>query len=573
MKKTDQRPRVRGAGLLLLLLLLAASQAFGQAEPPATCRLADNSNGDAAATQPDSLACGQNATADGIAATAVGATATASGDAATAIGANSLAITNGTAVGSNARAAGDGASAFGTDSNAGNTNAVAIGFNAEATGENSIAVGANSRAIGTNTVAIGNGAVATVEGTIAIGANTNATGSDSVIIGWNSTSNSSNTTIVGARSTATGQATILGNDVSATNVNAIGIGRGATIDGSTSIAIGNAARISFAAEQSVALGHFSAVADANGTAIGNQARVDGTNGTAVGQGSRVLSGVDAAAAFGVGSIADRSNAVSFGNASLQRQLIYVAAGTADTDGVNVAQLKDLMQAFGAGANYNGGIFGAPTFVFASGDSFRNVNDALLYLDGRITRISLTPGPQGPAGPTGPTGPTGPQGPAGTGGTADCDVAVCYDDSTRRTATLNNGGAPTRLQNVDAGVRDTDAVNLGQMRAADLEVLNQANSYTDNRVSNILTVIDDRFEDIDAQLNRGTAINTAMTMMASSAAGVRDQNRIAVGVGASGSEKAIAAGYQRAFDNGSVATFGVSYSGGETTAGFGFGFGF
>lgn len=441
-----------------------------------------------------------------------------------------------------------------------NGSAVATGPNAFACGPNAVA-GIGSMAWGPNSFAGDNGA-------LAIGPNTNAGGSGTVVIGPNSGSNSSNTTIVGAGSSGLGQTTLVGNDITSTGTSTVGIGRGLDIGGNNGVAVGNAVRLS--ADNAAGFGHLVRVSAIYGSGFGTQANVEGLNGSAFGATAQVLFGANSAGAFGFGSIADRSNAVSFGNAGLQRQLIYIAAGTADTDAVNVAQVKDIMAAFGAGANFNGGIFGAPNFLFASGDSFDNVYDALLYLDGRITRISLTPGPQGPQGPTGPTGP---QGPAGTGGTADCDVAVCYDDATRRTATLNEGGDPTRLQNVDAGVRDTDAVNLGQMRAADLDVLNQANTYTDNRISNIMTVIDDQFEDINTRLDRAGAMNTAMTMMASSAAGVRDQNRVAVGVGASGGEKAIAAGYQRAFDNGAVATFGVSYADGETSAGFGFGFGF
>lgn len=46
-------------------------------------------------------------------------------------------------------------------------------------------------------------------------------------------------------------------------------------------------------------------------------------------------------ALGVGSVADRANAVSVGSTGANRQIINVAAGTADTDAVNVSQLKDV----------------------------------------------------------------------------------------------------------------------------------------------------------------------------------------------------------------------------------------
>lgn len=298
------------------------------------------------------------------------------------------------------------------------------------------------------------------------------------------------------------------------------------------------------------------------TAVGSGSNVDGVQGTAVGAFSRVNTGIVSAGAFGFGSIADRDNAISFGNAAQLRQLIYVAAGTQDTDAVNLGQVRALMQAFGGGGTIIGGVYSPVNYSFASGGTFNNVGDALLYLDGRITRISLTPGPQGPQGPQGPAG-----------GGADCTTAVCYDDASRSTATLNNGGSATRLQNVAAGVRSSDAVNLGQMQAGDLETLNQANSYTDARVSNILTVLDDRFEGVERRMSRMGAMNSAMSMMTASAAGVQSPNKVAVGVGYDGGEAAIAAGYQRLFGNGAVMTIGASYSGGDTQAGMGFGFGF
>lgn len=444
--------------------------------------------------------------------------------------------------------------ACGQNARADGPNATAIGANTVAN-QNGTAVGEEAKAPGLNGTAVGWQANAFADSTTAIGAQADAIGANSTAAGFNANSFTDNSTSFGARANA---------GVFGLNATAIGAFSNATTTNST------------------ALGGFSFVNAVNATGLGANTNVVGLQGTAVGASSSVLTGTTSAAAFGFASVGDRSNAVSFGNASLQRQLIYVAAGTADTDGVNVSQLRALMQAFGGGANYNGGIFGAPTFTFVSGGTFTNVNDALLYLDGRITNISLTPGPQGPTGPqgpagptgpTGPAGPTGPTGPTGSAGAGDCTTAVCYDDTSRRTATLNNGGGATRIRNVDAGVDVSDAVNLGQMQQGDINTLNQANAYTDARVSNILTVFDDRFDMVETRLDRMGAMNSAMALMTASAAGVPQQNRVAVGVGFSGGEKAIAAGFQRQFDNGAVATFGVSYAGGDTAAGMGFGFGF
>ena len=48
-------------------------------------------------------------------------------------------------------------------------------------------------------------------------------------------------------------------------------------------------------------------------------------------------------------MADRDNAVAFGSDGALRQLTYVAAGTADTDAVNVLQLRSIATALGAGS--------------------------------------------------------------------------------------------------------------------------------------------------------------------------------------------------------------------------------
>ena len=63
----------------------------------------------------------------------------------------------------------------------------------------------------------------------------------------------------------------------------------------------------------------------NAVVLGHNAKVTGAGGVALGS----------------GSVADRANAVSVGSTGTNRQIINVAAGTADTDAVNVSQLKDV----------------------------------------------------------------------------------------------------------------------------------------------------------------------------------------------------------------------------------------
>lgn len=63
----------------------------------------------------------------------------------------------------------------------------------------------------------------------------------------------------------------------------------------------------------------------NAVVLGHNAKVTGEGGVAL----------------GAGSVADRANAVSVGSTGANRQIINVAAGTEDTDAVNVSQLKDV----------------------------------------------------------------------------------------------------------------------------------------------------------------------------------------------------------------------------------------
>lgn len=67
------------------------------------------------------------------------------------------------------------------------------------------------------------------------------------------------------------------------------------------------------------------------------------NSVAIGSGASVVAGSNGSGgvALGAGSVADRANAVSVGSKDANRQIINVAEGKADTDAVNVSQLKDV----------------------------------------------------------------------------------------------------------------------------------------------------------------------------------------------------------------------------------------
>ena len=82
----------------------------------------------------------------------------------------------------------------------------------------------------------------------------------------------------------------------------------------------------------------------------------------------------------------------------------------------------------------------------------------------------------------------------------------------------------------------------------------------------------RFYDTDRRIDRQGAMGAAMLNMATSAAGIRTQNRVGVGVGFQGGESALSVGYQRAINDRATVTFGGALSGDEKSVGVGAGFG-
>ncbi|MDN7582805.1 YadA-like family protein [Burkholderia orbicola] len=140
---------------------------------------------------------------------------------------------------------------------------------------------------------------------------------------------------MGSRSAATADgATALGYSASAVGANAIAVGRQASTSGTYGTAIGYQAK---GATNAVGVG---VLADARGTAsvaLGNRASGTGTNSVAVGSGA--TAGNANAVALGAGSVTNRDNSVSVGSAAQQRQITNLAAGTQNTDAVNLGQMN------------------------------------------------------------------------------------------------------------------------------------------------------------------------------------------------------------------------------------------
>ena len=218
-----------------------------------------------------------------------------------------------------ALAIGSGAQADGRDN--GTSGGIAIGQLVKATHNNTIAIGVNTTASGSNSVAVGGGAQATEKISSAYGPNAVAKSAGGVAIGTNAavgTDTGVTTPIVGA--------TAVGAYAEAQSGNASAFGRNAKADKN--------------AEKATALGAYATANIAGGVALGS----DSVTTTAAGvQGynpadSRTNKYSDQAGAIGTSTLA----AVSVGNGTTAtRQITGLAAGTADTDAVNVAQLKNV----------------------------------------------------------------------------------------------------------------------------------------------------------------------------------------------------------------------------------------
>ena len=337
-----------------------------------------------------SLAIGNFNDALGSRATAVGAFNTAKGEWATAIGASTVASGNGdVAIGdtSKTNATGVGhAVAVGWHAETGAANAVAVGPSALASGKNSVSVGTNNNSRVQDTVTMGQDNDAKTMGGIAIGKNnmvdstnggTNfaetadensqiaigrdntATHLDTIAIGRETHATGSGATVIGARAEASGNNSIaIGQSgknsprVIASGENTIAVGMQSQAAGASGIAIGAASNST--GDYAVAMGRLSRASAKNATALGNEARATFETGVALGSNS-ITTSDKGVVGYNPSDLHNRKYtnlqgnvqtathaAVSIGaDENMTRQLTGLAAGTKDTDAVNVAQLKNV----------------------------------------------------------------------------------------------------------------------------------------------------------------------------------------------------------------------------------------
>ncbi|HDR9273831.1 TPA: YadA-like family protein [Burkholderia vietnamiensis] len=299
-------------------------------------------------------------------------------------GANAKAGSSGIAIGDQSNAGSQGGSssgggiAIGVGAQALANSATAIGTVALAQGNTALAMGRQSAAIGDYSMALGNVADAHGTSSIALGHSALASGDRSIAIG-------------GANPTTSD-----------------GVSNGASYDAATQTRAGGT--------QSVAIGAGAQTNDNNQVAIGSGSIGVNNGGTPV---------------FG-GTAAPVGGAVSFGSVGHERQIRNVAAGAADTDAVNVEQLKNV------NGTLSTGIANVDARVTSVGNT---LSTSIANVDQRVTNVGNS---------------------LSTSIVTATQNVVKYTDDSHAAIALD-GASGTTISGLAAGVADTDAVNVGQLK--------------------------------------------------------------------------------------------------------------
>ena len=337
--------------------------------------------------------------------------------------------------------------AIGQDVLANNTNAMALGIQAKATGRSSMAFGQAANASGSGAFALGQSANATSHGSIAMGNGAQSTGSGSTALGRTAKALNDGAVALGFSAEATGDGAIaIGGD-----------GKGAAFDATNTTFAGLGEKTTATAKNAIAVGHKATANIEGGVALGSESKttiaagVQGYNPAS----DRTNKYSTQAGAVGTSTLA----AVSIGEDSTKtRQLTGLAAGTADTDAVNVAQLKNVNLKY-AGDTGNSDVLLKDGTLKVKGDN----NFISTSADGTGITVTAKIGNPITANAAGKA-----EAPATNGLATTTNVADAINASGWNVVSSNNGGSVT-------GTQATKLVNPGNtvtLSAGKNIVLNQ-----------------------------------------------------------------------------------------------------
>ncbi|EFO0909583.1 adhesin [Escherichia coli] len=369
------------------------------------------------------------------------------------------------------------------DASASGVGATAVGYNAVASGASSVDIGQNSSSTVDTGIALGSSSVSSR--VIAKGSRDTSVTENGVVIGYDTTDGE----LLGALS--------IGDDGKYRQI--INVADGSEAHDAVTVrqlqnAIGAVAttptkyfHANSTAEDSLAVGEDSlamgaktvvngnagigiglntlVLADAiNGIAIGSNARANHANSIAMGNGSQTTRGAQTGyTAYNMDAPQNSVGEFSVGSEDGQRQITNVAAGSADTDAVNVGQLKVTDER-----------------VTQNTQSITNLNNQVTNLDTRVTNIENGIGDIVTTGSTKyfKTNTDGVDANAqgkdsvaiGSGSIAAADNSVALSTGSvaneENTISVGSSTNQRRITNVAAGVNATDAVNVSQLKSSE-----------------------------------------------------------------------------------------------------------
>ncbi|MBJ9323651.1 MULTISPECIES: trimeric autotransporter adhesin SadA [Citrobacter] len=417
------------------------------------------------------------------------------------------------------------------DAHASGVGATAVGYNAVASGVSSLALGKNSSSTIDTGIALGSGS--TSNRAISSGIQATSVTSDGVVIGYDTTDRE----LLGALSLGTDgesyrQITNVADGSEAQDAVTVrqlqnAIGAVATTPtkyyhansteedslavGTDSLAMG--AKTIVNADAGIGIGLNTLVmADAiNGIAIGSNARANHANSIAMGNGSQTTRGAQTDyTAYNMDAPQNSVGEFSVGSEDGQRQITNVAAGSADTDAVNVGQLKV-----------------TDSHVAANTESINNLNTQVSSLDTRVTNIENSVGDIVTTGSTKyfKTNTDGVDANAqgtdsvaiGSGSIAAAENSVALGTNSvadeANTVSVGSSTQQRRITNVAAGVNNTDAVNVAQLKASEAGSV-RYETNTDGSVNYSVLNLGDgsggttRIGNVSAAVNDTDAVNYA-----------------------------------------------------------------
>ena len=395
--------------------------------------------------------------------------------------------------GENSFVGGDKSKAVGRDT-------FAFGSSAEALVDYTVAIGSQARTNAYDTIAIGNGAYVSGESSVVLGRTNNVTGADSVVVGANNGTISAGQTAVvgynnkvlddskeqlifGSNSQTKGQGTVaIGTHASATQIDALAFGNNTIADVQNGVAIGTNSVTELAVGTSTVKDNATDIRFSNSNFAGSTP--------------------DSVVSFGTHGRAGASGVTEY-----TRQLQNVSAGrvsSTSTDAVNGSQLYDVAL---EAQKYNTVVDGVNTTVTSKDNNFGskeykvNVNKTLKDMDavefGKVTdnthaginkdgayffngseHINIKP-----------TGIQIENTDTLTQATFNNEgMQVSDDNATIRFTTTDISAGGQQIHDVKAGTKDTDVVNVKQLKDTISNVGDsisvKANNYTDKQVARV-----------------------------------------------------------------------------------------